>query len=292
MIAAARAGAESGSDADLLTGYSFEISAKDAGRLEGIRALVPAGTMVSITYLPTETDEARIAAAREARRVGLTPMPHIAARRIVSGAALQRFLSGLATEAQIDRVFVIAGDNGATSGPFDDALALIGNARLGEHGVRTVGIAGYPEGHPQIAQPALAKAMRDKIAVLENQGLAAEIMTQFAFDADPMLAWLSALRADGVQARVRLGLPGPANVGTLLRFAARCGVGASARVMAKYGASITRLLNTAGPDRLYGELADGITSAAHGDVAIHLYPFGGLRKMAEWAYENTLRAAG
>jgi len=290
MIAAATAGVEAIADADLLTGYSFEISAKDAGRLEGIRTLVPAGTMVSITYLPTETDAARIDAAREARRVGLTPMPHIAARRIASAAALERFLAGLAAEAQVDRVFVIAGDNGVQAGPFEDALALIVAAQLSDHGIRSVGIAGYPEGHPQIAQAALTQAMRDKIASLDGQNLAAEIMTQFAFDPDPMLAWLSALRTDGVQARVRLGLPGPANVGTLLRFAARCGVGASARVMAKYGASITRLLNTAGPDRLYGALAGGIIPAVHGDVAIHLYPFGGLQKMAEWAFENRLRA--
>jgi methylenetetrahydrofolate reductase (NADPH) len=59
--------------------------------------------------------------------------------------------------------------------------------------------------------------------------------------------------------------------------------------MAKYGASITRLLNTAGPDRLYADLADGISPAVHGGVAIHLYPFGGLRKMAEWAHGHVPR---
>jgi methylenetetrahydrofolate reductase (NADPH) len=72
-------------------------------------------------------------------------------------------------------------------------------------------------------------------------------------------------------------------VGTLLRFAARCGVGASAKVMAKYGASITRVLATAGPDRLADALADGLSPDAHGDVRVHLYPFGGVRKAAEWA---------
>jgi methylenetetrahydrofolate reductase (NADPH) len=276
----------------LLEGYSFEISAKDAGRLEAIRALVPAGTIVSITYLPNETDAARIAAASEARRVGLIPMPHIAARRIVSAEALQDFLASLAAEAAIDRVFVIAGDLATSMGPFADALDLIRNARLASHGVRLVGIAGYPEGHPQIAPDTLDSALKDKVAALAAQGLDAEIMTQFAFDADPMVAWLSRLRAEGVDARVRLGLPGPANVGTLLRFAARCGVGASAKVMAKYGASITRLLNTAGPDRLYGDLVRGISNAALGDVTIHLYPFGGLQKMAEWARDNAPRTAG
>jgi methylenetetrahydrofolate reductase (NADPH) len=289
VIAAAIAETSCVPSSDLLEGYSFEISAKDAAKLEGIRPLVPAGTVVSITYLPTETDTARIAAAAEARRLGLTPMPHIAARRIPSLADLHRFLEGLAVEAAVDRLFIVAGDLGTPIGPFADALAVINELRRGEHNLTSVGIAGYPEGHPGIGNEALDRAMRDKIASLTDHGLSVEIMTQFAFDADPVIAWLTALRTAGVDARVRLGLPGPANVGTLLRFAARCGVGASAKVMAKYGASITRLLNTAGPDRLYAELAEGISPAVHGEVAIHLYPFGGLQKMAEWAHGNAPR---
>lgn len=286
MIASAMAENGFAPSTDLLEGYSFEISAKDAAKLEQIRSLVPAGTVVSITYLPTETDDARIAAAGEARRLGLTPMPHIAARRIKSVGDLHRFLEGLAVEANVDRLFVIAGDLSSPAGPFEDALALIAALRGGEHNLSTVGIAGYPEGHPQIARAKLARAMRDKIASLAEHGLAAEIMTQFAFDAGPMIDWLGELRAEGIEARVRLGLPGPANVGTLLRFAARCGVGASAKVMAKYGASITKLLHTAGPDRLYHDLATGLIPSSHGAVSIHLYPFGGLQKMADWAHAN------
>lgn len=269
--------------ADLLDGYSFEISAKDADRLADNRPLVPAGTLVSITYLPTETDAARIAAARAVRELGLVPMPHIAARRVPSQASLDALLGALADEAGVDRLFVIAGDLAAPVGPFGDALAVIAALPGRVHALRTIGIAGYPEGHPQIAAAALERAMCDKLATLAGQGLTAEIMTQFAFSADPLLAWLDRLRRDGVTARVRLGLPGPASVATLLRFAARCGVGTSARVMAKYGASLTRLLNTAGPDRLHAELARGTDPGRHGPVALHLYPFGGLRKMAEWA---------
>jgi methylenetetrahydrofolate reductase (NADPH) len=53
--------------------------------------------------------------------------------------------------------------------------------------------------------------------------------------------------------------------------------------MAKYGVSITRLLTTAGPDALLCELAAGIEPARHGDVFLHLYPFGGLARTARWA---------
>jgi methylenetetrahydrofolate reductase (NADPH) len=287
MGASAMTKPEVSTRADLLHGFSFEISAKDAGRLEAIRPLVPAGTVASVTYLPGETDAARVAAAAELRRLGLVPMPHIAARRIPSRSSLHALLEDLAREAQVDRLFVIAGDLPTPAGPFQDALAVLDELRLGEHNLKTVGVAGYPEGHPGIPDAALDQALWDKVRLLNEHGLATEIMTQFAFDADPMIAWVARLRAEGITGCIRLGLPGPANVGTLLRFAARCGVGASAKVMTKYGASITRLLNTAGPDRLYADLEAGLDPANHGPIAIHMYPFGGLQKMAEWTAANT-----
>ncbi|MBW4332135.1 methylenetetrahydrofolate reductase [Stakelama sp. CBK3Z-3] len=269
--------------ADLLSGFSFEISAKDAMRLEAIRPIVPDGTVVSITYLPNESDEARIAAAAQLRALGLTPMPHVAARRVASADTLQRFLDGLSCGAGVERLFVIAGDLAQPAGPFADARALISAVDPARHGIRTVGIAGYPEGHPAISRERLDQARRDKIADLSGSGVEIEILTQFAFDGAPIVDWLRDIRADGFGGMVRVGLPGPANVGTLLRFAARCGVGASAKVMAKYGTSLAKLFNTAGPDLLYAELAREIDPAVLGPVTVHLYPFGGLQKMAEWA---------
>jgi methylenetetrahydrofolate reductase (NADPH) len=271
---------------DLLSGYSFEICARDAVRLAAIRPLVPAGTMVSITNLPNETDAARIAAAAEVRRLGLEPMPHLAARRIASRAALDRLLDGLAREAAVTRLFVIAGDLAAPAGSFADSLALI---EALPDGFGTIGVAGYPEGHPAIAGNALDHALIDKARVVAAQGRALEVMTQFAFDAEPIVAWAVRVRAQSIEGRLRLGLPGPASVATLLKFAARCGVGASAKVMANYGASITRLMNTAGPDRLYAELQQGLDPATHGPVGVHLYPFGGLDRMARWAADHAIQ---
>jgi len=52
--------------------------------------------------------------------------------------------------------------------------------------------------------------------------------------------------------------------------------------MAKYGVSITKLLTTAGPDRIIEEFASGLNPRIHGDVALHFYPFGGVKNTAEW----------
>lgn len=110
-------------------------------------------------------------------------------------------------------------------------------------------VSGYPDGHPDISQAQLWDSLRAKHKALVEGGYAAEIVTQFGFDSEAVLHWLERLRHEAnIHVKVRIGLPGPASVKTLLRFATRCGVGASARVMLKYGVSITKLLNTAGPD--------------------------------------------
>ncbi|MDE1146452.1 MAG: methylenetetrahydrofolate reductase [Azospirillaceae bacterium] len=268
-------------EAGLLCSYSLEATVKDIPALVAAGGAIPRGTVISIPYLHDQPAESRVAAAVALRRLGYDPMPHIAARRVRSADELRAFLAAVRDAAQVDRVLVIAGDCDVAEGPYPDALSVIRGDLLAGHGIRTVGISGYPEGHPKIAAPALARAMADKLAVLAAQGQAAEIATQFAFDADPVVTWLEDLRGGGVTAPVRLGVPGPASVKTLLRFAALCGVGASAKVLAKYGISLTQLLNKAGPDRLMDTLSARLTPA-HGVVHAHFYPFGGVERTAAW----------
>jgi methylenetetrahydrofolate reductase (NADPH) len=52
--------------------------------------------------------------------------------------------------------------------------------------------------------------------------------------------------------------------------------------MRKYGISITRLIGSAGPDKLVDALAAKLNPEIHGNVALHLYPFGGLKRSASW----------
>ena len=232
-----------------------------------------------------------MAAAKLARSYGFHPRPHISARRIGSEQELESFLADLAREAQIDRAFVVAGDLAQPAGPYFDALAVIGSGLLAKHGVRHVGISGYPEGHPDLPAEKLWQALRDKQRALTDLGHSYDIVTQFGFDAKPVLDWLTQLRDSGIVAPVRIGVPGPATVKTLLRFAARCGVGASASVMAKYGVSITQLVTTAGPDALVAELAGSIDPAKHGEVHLHFYPFGGFAKTAQWVRDFSVGVA-
>ncbi|MFD7428048.1 methylenetetrahydrofolate reductase [Streptomyces sp. NPDC059818] len=268
--------------AALLDDFSLEMTGKDVPRLEEARDRIPAGTRINITFLGNEDLDTRLAAARAVRRLGYTPVPHISARRLRSRSELEELLAALRSDGTADNVLVIGGDPATPHGPYDDALALIRSGLLQSYGVRHVGIGGYPEGHPAITGPALWSAIEDKTAALARRGLSGDVITQFGFDADPVLAWVEALRKRGIDAPVRVGVPGPAGIKRLMTYAARFGVGTSTSIAKKYGFSLTNLMGTAGPDRFIRALADGYDTRRHGVLKLHFYTFGGIGATSRW----------
>jgi methylenetetrahydrofolate reductase (NADPH) len=266
----------------LLNNYSIEMTAKDIPHLEAAANIIPQGTKIPVTFLPGETFEMRIAAAKRVRDLGFLPIPHISARRLQSQEELENFLAAFQREVGTDHAFVVAGDPPQPMGPFEDALSIIRTGLLAKYGIRRIGISGYPEGHPDIGSAKLWQAKLEKQAAILERGHDFAVVTQFTFDAEPVLTWLVQLRKAGVHALVRIGVPGPASVRRLLAFASRCGVGASTKAMKKYGMSLTTLLSAAGPDRLIEQYAARLDPATHGEALIHFYPFGGMRATAEW----------
>ncbi len=261
--------------------YSLEVTAKDVPALRDAAPMIPAGTPLSVTFLPDEESVARIAAVVAARKMGFEPMPHFSARRIASQTDFEGYLRGVVEQAQVTRCFIVAGDPPAALGPYSDTMSLIQIGAFEKVGIKSIGIGGHPEGHPIMSTDECWAVLSAKMEEIERRGMAALIVTQFGFDSDRVLAWLKELRARGIEAPVRIGIPGPASIRLLLRFATRCGVGASAAVMKKYGVSITNLLGSAGPDKLVNDFAKAL-GPDHGKVRLHFYPFGGLVKTVEW----------
>jgi methylenetetrahydrofolate reductase (NADPH) len=239
------------------------------------------GTTVAIPYLSREDDEARLTTVRAVRTLGFEPMPHVSARRIASLDALRGFVTRAVAEAGVARCFVIAGDPATPLGPFVDSTALIDTGVFEQAGIQVIGVAGHPDGHPVMSAAERWEVLERKCENIVQRGMAPLIVTQFSFDADTVLAWLEALRQRGIHHPVRVGVPGPAGVAVLARYAALCGVSACASIWSKYGISIGKLFGTAGPDLFVSRLASGLTDA-HGQVSPHFFPFGDVAQSARW----------
>jgi methylenetetrahydrofolate reductase (NADPH) len=269
---------------ELVSDFSLEMTGKDVPGLEEARDVIPAGTKINVTFLGNEDLDMRVSAAAAVKEMGFVPVPHISARRLASRGQLEEFLGRLAEVGATDHVFVVGGDPSEPEGPYGSSFDVIHTGILLDYGVREVSIAGYPEGHPDIATDVLWQHLEDKSQALKEQGLDAVILTQFAFDTDPVTAWIDQVRSRGIASQIRIGTPGPAGIKRLLGFARRFGIGANAMIVKKYGFSLTNLMGTAGPDTFVSDLSALLADdPATGEVKLHFYTFGGLRATSEWA---------
>ena len=246
-------------------------------RLPRLAELLPPGTPVYLSAVPTVDPRELVTAAASLRKAGLEPVAHVAARRLESADHLQELLKGLRAEADMRRLLVIGGDVDA-SGPFSDALAVIQKGRLREAGIEEIGIAGYPEGHARIPSDRMEAALDQKIAAARAAGLRVHIVSQFSFSPDAVVGWVKRLRQCGIAVPVKVGMAGPTSLTALLRYAKRCGVNASLRgLMSGAGSG---LLGNVGPDRIIEALA---AASDLGDAAPHYFSFGGVLQTARYA---------
>jgi methylenetetrahydrofolate reductase (NADPH) len=269
--------ATAGRIAAFMAGFSIEATRPSAADIASL-AVLKRGTRVYLSAIPNRPAEESIEAALQLRAAGLEPVPHIAVRNFASEPALDAFLAQLNDEAGVETALVIAGDR-AECGPFHCALDAIHSGVLRRCGVRSIGIAGYPEGHPRIGADELHRALTEKIAAAEASGLAVEIVTQFCFDARAMLDFIARLRSLGFDQRVRVGLVGPTSLTALMRYASRCGVRASAQGLARRAGLMRQMFATATPDDLVRALAD----AAPAGIVPHFFSFGGVPATGRWA---------
>jgi methylenetetrahydrofolate reductase (NADPH) len=157
---------------------------------------------------------------------------------------------------------------------------------LSAYGIERVGLAGYPDGHPKIADDVLAAALDAKLEAAGRAGFEVEIVTQFCFQAPPILRWLDTVRARRPDVPVRIGLAGPASLKALVRYALRCGVGMPLDGIGQKFAMASQLVRSVSPDGIVAALdAASVAGLAGGRVSAHFFSFGGLERTARWAVE-------
>jgi methylenetetrahydrofolate reductase (NADPH) len=270
---------------ELLSNASIEIALREAGQLPAAAALLPGGTCVYVPSLPARPLALSLPLLAAIRAQGLDPVPHVAARRVGSHSELAAFLTQAVREHGVHRVMLIGGDEAQSSGPWLDSVQLLASGVLRDAGVREIGIAAYPEGHPKIAQDALRRAFERKLELAHAQNLGTYAVTQFTFAPDRIVALLADLAARAPDLPVYVGMPGPSDPLALLRYAQRCGVGATRRALSTLGSGIAHLVAHTDP-------SDQLAVAAHyasvhdNLVGVHLYSFGGVVRTAQWLHQR------
>ncbi len=269
------------SHGNILASASIEISARGDHVGELIECCHP-GTEAFLTWLPGDDPARQVAVAAAIARAGFHAVPHVAVRQFATAAALDDFLARATGEAGVSRILLIAGDQPQPRGPFESCQAVLETGLLQKHGVGRVYVAGHPEGHPRVARQIMDQALKEKLAWGRRNAIAMSVITQFCFEADPVIDWLHWYEG-AFDEPVRIGLAGPATPATLLKFALRCGVGNSMRALQSQAGRFTRLLTESTPDAV----VDGLRRASaqrriRAVPGFHVFPFGGLQAATRW----------
>jgi methylenetetrahydrofolate reductase (NADPH) len=278
--------------AELLRNYSVELNPGDSKTLEMAAERLDSGTEVSLAWIPGSNPMDMIAPATRLKRAGHFPMPHVGARHLESATQLEQ-LAGRLHDAGVDRILIIGGDRDRPTGPYDSSLSVMQTGVFQKAGISRMAIGGFPEGNPHIPDTVLNEALEAKVRFARQEGLLLSIITQFCFKSEPVIEWVREVRARGINIPIRVGLAGPAGLLTLMRYAVRCGIGNSLRVLTE-NPSFAKVLVERGPEPIVAGLAACVADGSGqslGIAGLHFYIFGGLKRTMDWiAAERSLKA--
>ncbi len=269
--------------AQFIRGCSYETTPGAATKIPDYRLILPPGTTVYVTLLPSSTIDDTISICIRLASEGFVPVPHYAARQIPDRAKLSASLQRFREEAGGTQILALAGSSPTAVGEFDNSMQLLETGFFDKFGIERIGVAGHPEGSPDITPNQIKSAVIWKNQFAERTDAKMHIVTQFCFQSQPVIEWEKQLLEWGITLPIHIGVPGIATIKTLLRHAVACGVGPSMMFLKKQARSATKLLSRSTPERLLNDLVvHRIDNPDSLIQSVHVYPLGGLRKSAEW----------
>ena len=237
--------------------FSLEISPKtDLDTL-------PALKDVYITMLPGGDYKETSEQAAKLTKKGFNPIPHFPARSIENETQLKDFVDRCKNEG-VKQALVIGGSRDPV-GKFDSSIQLL---ETGYFEKMKIGIAGHPEGSPDISDSKLEEAMKDK------KPYADYIVTQWLLDPELIVDFISKQTVP-----VHVGITGPLKITSLIKFANIVGAKNSINFLKSNFSKALDLLKPKDPNDLIGKVK------SHTDF-FHIYTFGGLKETNKWLMEN------
>jgi methylenetetrahydrofolate reductase (NADPH) len=251
---------------------------------ERVLAGVPRDVTITITASPRRGIDATVDLATRLAGHGFVVVPHLSARLIRDGSHLKEILAALATIGATD-VFVVAGDAREPAGKFPDSVSLLEAITTEKHGLRDIGVTGYPERHSFIDDDLTIQAMWDK------RRLATYIVSNLCFDPRTVKKWVARVRRRGVQLPIHVGLAGVADPAKLLRVSTRIGLADSTRFLRGHSNWFMRMVQPGGydPERFASGLLPDLAAPERKVAGLHFFTFNEIEATERWRQETLAR---
>ena len=265
----------------LIDGFTIELNPKVRHKINSIP--LEKKNNVYITYLPDASENDILETIEFVSKNNLTPITHLPARTMKNLDHVRQFLSQVRERTDSKKILVIGG-GGNQLGQITSSLEILNSGLLEENDFNKIGIAGHPEGSPDISQETIDNFLNDKFELTKTKGLSLELVTQFFFNAAPFINWCEELTKKKITIPVRVGFPGPASFKTLLNFGLMSGVGNSINFLKKNSSKVSDLLTKTSNDEMLISLAE-FANKNSPLKSFHCFPFGGFEKTCLWLNE-------
>ena len=267
---------------NLIANCSIETTPNVYAKYGKFSDLVDKKSNIYVTYLPDEDMNKVIDTAKKLTLEGYNVIPHLPARTISNNEELEKYIKSLSEESGCSKILVIGG-GGNQKGSIKSSIEILETDLLSKYNFEEVGLAGHPEGNPDVKQIDLDNAIIQKNKFSKKTDFKMYLATQFFFEAKSLKEWELHLSSLDNNLEIHAGIPGPATLKTLLSYATSCGIGNSIRFLSKQALNITKLATTKSPDKLIYDLASyQIENPKTKLKKIHFYAFGGIKKTSDW----------
>jgi methylenetetrahydrofolate reductase (NADPH) len=240
---------------------------------------VPVGRTITVTASPSKGLEPTLDLTERLTGHGYVAIPHLAARMVRDKEELAEICERL-TGQGISRVFVPGGD-ADPPGAYPDALSMLEELAALGNPFAHVGITGYPESHPTIADDLTIQSMWDK------RRYATHVVSNLTFDPGVLTNWVRRMRKRGITMPLLLGIPGPVDRAKLLSMAGKIGVGESTRFLAKHKGTFARLAAPGGftGEKFLRKCAAELGAPEYGLEGLHVFTFNQVAETEKWRTE-------
>ena len=248
-----------------------------------VLAHVPPEVRITITASPRRGMDATLRLAESLAGQGYSVVPHISARLVRDAAHLREILAAIRAMGASD-VFVVAGDAREPAGEFPDSVSLL-SAMAPDHGLRDIGVTGYPESHSFIDDDVTVQAMWDK------RRIATYIVSNLCFDPRVVKKWVTRVRRRRVELPIFVGMAGVAEPAKLLRVSTRIGIADSARFLRGHSNWFLRMLQPGGydPGRFVSALVPELAQPDRKVSGVHVFTFNEIEPTERWRQEMLAR---
>ena len=226
-------------------------------------SVLPKVKDVYITMLPGNDFRDVANKAKELVQNGFNPVPHFPARSIKNLNELKDYVS-MCKDFGVKQALVIGG----STKPIGDYHCSLQILESGLFEGWKIGIAGHPDGSPDISDSDLEKAMKDKMPFADY------IVTQWLLDSQSIAKFISKQTLP-----VHVGITGPLKISSLLKFASIVGAKNSLNFLKSNATKAVDLLKPKDPNDLIENLKKLTEN-------FHIYTFGGLKETNKWLEEN------